>query len=286
MSRGDPSVASAKSADTGITVDRPFNPFDSAVALFGCHPRDCVRMAQRVYDSDTALGPALVRENYPKADRLDPDGMCDVADAVSMGDVVEFVGRRGSVMPDAKALMECAMPCALAGAKICGRMDFPTDFGRSSTLTKNRRTVGDAAKRALSSSMIFATEILPFAYKLAVAPLARKDGSSAVREVASRMASMRLNRGDWDTILEIGEMHPTMVLATVKAALTREMNKGGRPRSAAVKRKAPSASSSSSRKVVSVVPPRPTKRQRVESDSDSNSNSNSEKEESEKEDDQ
>jgi hypothetical protein len=255
MSRGDMFATAAKSDATGLTMDRAFNPFDAVTALFGCNPKDSVKLAQRVYESDAMLGPLLIQENYLKAAKLDLEGMSDVADAISEGDVMECAGRRGPVMLDAKALMTCAIPCALAGAKIDGRLDFPGFLGRGSTLSKNKRSVGEAAKRVLASRTRFATEIMPFLYKLAVEPLmapkaARAEppgclvkdpkpkrgaakGPTPAQGVAIRLTAMGLTRDDWDTVLDLGRIQNKSqgpIPAVVKAALTREMTKSGRGR--------------------------------------------------------
>ena len=246
MSRGDVSAPSTKSEDTGITMDRAFNPFDSVTALFGCHPKDCVRLALRVYEADAMLGPLLIHENYPKASRLDVEGMAEVAAAISDGDMMEYAGRHGPVMADAKALMECAVPCMLVGARIEGRLDFPGHLGKISTMNKNRRLVSDVARRASYPRQRFASEIMPFLYELTVKPLAvqaqaqaqnpppsgakfvskapvpktrAKKGKdtahtststvavpSLAKCVADRLSSMKLTRDDWDTVFELGRV--------------------------------------------------------------------------------
>lgn len=226
MLKGDLSILAAKNDSTGITMDRTFNPFDSVSALFGCHPRDCVRLADQVYESDSMLGPLLIHENYAKVANLSLDGMSDVADAISEGDFIEGAGRRSSgVLADARAVMMCAMPCVLSGAKIEGHLDFPGFLGKSSTITGNNLAVLDVAQRALCPRQGFATETLPFLHKIAVEPLTTipSQSKSAIPAIAALLRSMNLTRVDWNMICDLGRIRVMTVPPTAKAALTREM---------------------------------------------------------------
>lgn len=230
---GDATAPMTRSEATGLTMDRAFNPFDCVVGLFGCFPKDSVRLAQRLYESDTFLGPLLVQENYLKTCHLDLGGADAVADAISGGDLYEFSSRKGCCMADAKALMECALPAVLAGAKLEGRVDFPAYLGKQSTLNKNRRLITDAAKQVKISGTRFATETLPLLYTIAVRPLfadlkRKKGGESAVPGVAAMMFAIGLSKTEWDTVYELGAIRPgqdSVVPAATKGALTKEFGR-------------------------------------------------------------
>jgi replication factor C subunit 1 len=250
-STGTASSCESRLDGIGLVVDRAVNPFDAAAAMFGCHPRDSVRLAVRLYESDPVLGPLLIHENYLKsAAELDPGALCDISEALSTGDLVEAAGRRGHVMVEVRAAVGCAFPCALVGSKLDGRLEFPAFLGRCGTASKNRRLLTEISRRMRATA--FATETLPALSKLLVAPMAAPGGAV---KVAAAMRSLGLLRADWDVIAEIGTMMSASgpkVTAVTKAALTREMTKlvGDRK-----KRARGSSSSASSNKRSEKAPP-------------------------------
>jgi replication factor C subunit 1 len=249
FSLGTPTAVPPRADHAVLNVDRPTNPFDAAAAMFGCRPRDSVRLGCGLYDTDPMLGPALVHENYHKISQGGISALAAMAEAISAGNALERSGRWGVMPRDMMGLMTCSMPCIMAGCRLDGRVDFPAVLGKTSTINKNARTSRDLANTIERRSSIvhvgptFATEIATMLYKIVAMPLVcAKNGPdtlAAVRRAASAMREMGLSREDLDAVHDLG-IFPMRGRATLampskaKAALTREMNAAApRPRAAA-----------------------------------------------------
>lgn len=242
-SKGDMSLGNARQVESGLVVDRIANPFDVVSTLFGCNFKDSIRLGVTLYDADAILGPMMIHENYLKTSGMCAKRFGEVADAISVGDLCVGAGRRWSVMPDVQAVLGCAVPCVLTGARLDGRVEFPTAMGKASTTIKNVRLITNITRKiGCVSRMEVAVDVIPWMVFMLIDPLVRHSAMSKlkkeslnsgqcidqVQEIAVMLKSLRLNRDDWNVIQDLGIIEGAIsrrtVSAVTKAALTKKMN--------------------------------------------------------------
>lgn len=247
---GSPGISMAEG--TGVTVDRPLNPFDATSALFKQYAQNgsretgpLLQLAARAVESDQYLAPMMVHENYVRASQADFDRFADAADAMSLADVTD--GRFGTA-PEFKAAMSVAAPCFKIGAKLGARAEFPLHMTHTAEINKRCRTMAEVADRMSRggvhhSTAEVATECMGFMDAVLVQPMvimeAPKGGAQVqamANSVAARLSALRLTRTDWDYIAEAADFpvirtakKRKLVPPAARSALTRAMQAGKKP---------------------------------------------------------
>lgn len=257
---GSPGVS--MSEGTGLTVDRPLNPFDAASALFrqfshvqaqavngaAASCRAAVPLLQasaRAVDSDQHLVPLMVQENYLRTAQGSFDKIADAAEAMSLGDVLEGHCRRApGIMQDARAVVAVAVPCFAVDARLSARAEFPALMSHTAEINRRNRTMVEMAGRMSAGGIHrgareLATEDIGLLQAIVVQPLdaytpsarsASKEQLASVATVAAQLRDMHLTRLDWDYIAETADM-PSIraarkrkpVAPAARSALTRAM---------------------------------------------------------------
>eukprot|EP00698_Gefionella_okellyi_P019575 TRINITY_DN6014_c0_g1_i1.p1 TRINITY_DN6014_c0_g1~~TRINITY_DN6014_c0_g1_i1.p1 ORF type:complete len:899 (-),score=233.47 TRINITY_DN6014_c0_g1_i1:479-3175(-) len=238
------------------------NPFDAARSLVSAGDNRTTSFGRKVeaYFVDSSLLPLMVQENYLMTSGPDFEQYLAAADSISDGDIVDKVMRRGQrwELMTGHALLSCARPATLTCGTLRGMITFPQWLGKNSSTSKHMRLLNEVSTHARTSISgdrnSVNLEYVPVLARVLADPLL-KQGAAGAQEVVDFLDEYHLNRDDWASIAELGNLISdpyAHVDAKAKGAFTRKYN-AAHPAVKATKQAGGAAASGKGKKKTIVV---------------------------------
>ncbi|GMS80266.1 hypothetical protein PENTCL1PPCAC_2441, partial [Pristionchus entomophagus] len=221
--------------------DYTINNFEAARRLLGQSATLADR--QQMFFVDYSIMPLFVQEHYPrmkasensKKDRCELACLRKAADLISWADTIDKTIRSGGSwkLLNEQSIVSAALPTMAMDGQIRQMITFPAWLGKNSNAGKRQRMLRQieyhANLKISASPSSLATDYLAVLRQKLTGPLIemKNDG---VPEVVATMNQYCLLKDDVDAIAELaqwpGTKDPyTLIPSTVKAALTRTLNK-------------------------------------------------------------
>ncbi|GMR59324.1 hypothetical protein PMAYCL1PPCAC_29519, partial [Pristionchus mayeri] len=225
--------------------DCAINTFEAARRLLGQSATLSDR--QQMFFVDYSIMPLFVQDNYPrmKGNERSKDGRCELgclrkaADLLAWGDTVEKTIRSSGAwkMLPVQSMLSAALPTLAMDGQIHSMINFPLWLGKNSNAGKRQRMLRQieyhANLKISATPASLVTDYLPVMREKLTRPLIDKK-NEGVPEVVETMNAYSLLKDDMDAIAELAQWPGdkkdpfTLIPSTVKAALTRTLNKTAR----------------------------------------------------------